>query len=217
MFFIIPGAGGLLFALSALGVNYGFRRDYFAKVYVEKLAKQMEENRRNKIKDLMDIMKASDYDEGVDQFNRLTQKFDAFKEILDKKLTRGELTHARYLGMAEQVYLSVLDNLNLISSAIKSMSVIDIEYIKDRTNILEENGDDNHRELDTLKARMKLFNQQKEKVHQLKTRNEEAMTQIDVTIVAIADMRTEDISASLDMESAMDELAKLAQRAKEYS
>jgi septal ring factor EnvC (AmiA/AmiB activator) len=145
--------------------------------------------------------------------------------MLQQKLNPTELTYGRYLGMAEQVYLGALDNLQNVANTLKMLTAIDLNYTKQRLQQLQNNGgnnggnNSNHgaKEIASLQERIALHQKQTEKVTTLLAQNEEAMTKIDVTIAAIADMRTEDGQATLDIETAMNELQRLASKAKEYS
>jgi hypothetical protein len=137
--------------------------------------------------------------------------------MLGEKLTPGELTYARYLGTAEQVYLSALDNLGAMAGLLRSAGAIDEPYVRQRMTQLQGQADvHSQRELQTLEQRLALRRTQLERVADLLARNEEAMTQMDVATAEIAAMRTGTKQASLDMETAMSELARLARRAKDY-
>jgi len=212
----VAGIGSLV-AAGVWATNIGLRRDYFAKKYVEEITQKMNERRRMAIKELSDALENVGFEHGQNQFKRSQQKFDTFKSMLDKKLNPSELTHVRYLGMAEQVYLSTLDNLIAISHIMHSISVIDADYVEERLDdISSDESAESGREVQALKERLALKDQQQDKVKKLLSQNEEALTKMDLTIAAIAEMRTDNRQASMDMESAMGELGRLAKRAKDY-
>ena len=58
--------------------------------------------------------------------------------------------------------------------------------------------------------------QQTGKIEGLLAQNEEALGRFDTAIAAIADMKTGAERATMDMESAMGELARIAKRARDY-
>jgi hypothetical protein len=217
---IAVAAGGVGVAFLSWLINYGFRRNAFANAYVKKLYDQMEEQRRLRKHHLKTALAEVKSIEGESQFKRLSQKFSTFESILKQKLNPGELTYGRYLGMAEQVYLGAIDNLQHVANTLKTVEVIDVDYINLRMkelNKIATLSNENRKELDALGERLALFKKQHEKVQTLLAQNEEAMTKIDITIAAIADMRTGDETASMDIETAMNELQRLAGRAKDYS
>jgi hypothetical protein len=211
-------AGGVSLALISWGVNYGYRQDAFASQYVRLLHARMEEQRLSRKKQLEESLHEVASEEGTSQYQRLSNKFDALQRILAKKLNPGELTYARYLGMAEQVYLGGLDNLQNVTHLLSTLKVIDIGYIKKRLGVLQASGNpEQHNEIEALRQRLELYEEQRQKINAMLAQNEEAMTKIDLTIAAITDMRTQDKHASMDIESAMNELQQLAARAKNYS
>jgi len=239
---LYPGALGILslaaatviggIPLIAIGIGSGSlagiswlthffaRKETFANEYVQKLYNKIEAKRQNHTKKLAAILDQVESEQGLSQFERLKVKFDTFGELLRDKLDPHEITFSRYMGMAEQVYSGSLDNLYDIANILKGVKIIDHELIESRMMELESNSDMTEkqmREFDTLKERLSLRDTQLEKIEHYFSQNEEAMTQIDQTIAAIAEMRTESERASMDLESAMNRLSDLAKRAKQYS
>lgn len=212
-------AGGLGIAGLALSTNFGFRREHFANSYIKQLYEKMEQERLERKRHLQLALNEVRSNEGLNQYKRLTEKFTAFQNLLGEKLTPGELTYGRYLGMAEQVYLAALDNLSAMVGTIKSMNVIDVKYIESRIEELSSKKDnpETKEELEALMERLKLKDTQHVKIQNLLSQNEKAMTKMDMTIAAIADMRTESTRATMDFEAAMSELQRLAHKAKDYS
>lgn len=222
-------AGGLGVAFISWLTNFSLRRDSFATDYVRQLQQRIEQQSEAKKRQLSKALAEVDSRQGEHQFKRFSDKFSAFQSMLAKKLNPGELTYGRYLGMAEQVYLGAIDNLQSIVDGLKAMQVIDVRYIETRIKELQplvKAGDKlkaqgledvNASELDSLLKRQEIYQSQKLKVDKLLTQNEAALTQLDLTIAAIAELRTTDNAASLDLETAMQELEKLAAKAQNYS
>jgi dsDNA-binding SOS-regulon protein len=122
--------------------------------------------------------------------------------------------------MAEQVYLSGLDNLQRIAHTLASIQAIDEDYVRSRILDLKrirEPSASKTQELESLQARLSLKDAQRAKVDQWLAQNEQAMTQIDSTMAAIAALDTVRGHATTDLETAMRELAELARRAPDYS
>jgi hypothetical protein len=207
---------GTLGAAAVWGANYSLGRERFAQRYIHQAMEQLERQRKVQAKDIRAALEETGSDEGTRQFARLGDKFAAFRRMLGERLSPGELTHARYLG-TEQVYLSALDNLGAIAALLRSAGAIDEAYVRERTRVLQGQGDaHSRRELQALEERLALRRTQLDRVADLLARNEEAMTQMDAATAEIAAMRTGAKQASVDMETAMNELARLARRAKDY-
>ncbi|MGH8673406.1 MAG: hypothetical protein ACREVG_03755 [Burkholderiales bacterium] len=216
-------AGAALAAGAAaigLGVNCVLRREAIAKEYVAVAHSQILAERTAMLQDLEDDLKKAGHEEAVRQFERFREKIRAFEEVLADKLQPGESTHARFLGIAEQVYLSGVDNLRGIVSAARSAAAIDERYIGKRIGALEGSSKRSaarERELAGLKEQLRVGSEQAAKIDGLLAQNEEALARFDTAIAAIADMKTGPERATMDMESAMSELARIAKRARDYA
>ena len=219
LFFTITGAFIALAGSTAL-VNFFFREQAIARRYLDALTAEFAAHRQKTLKNLnRELAEAAQLPElrghgvqGHEQMQRISKKYDHLRELLDRKLQKNELTYGRFLGAAEQVQLSVLDNLIHISALLGSIGSIDLAYIKQRQQdlrSLDTISDADKREFQTLKKRASLRQSQLGQVNQLLTENEESMTAMDETIAAVVAMRTGDKLASVDLETAMSHLRDL--------
>lgn len=153
-----------------------------------------------------------------EQLLALEQKRESLVKVLQRRLDAGELTYSRYLASAQQVYNSALHNLEEVAVASESISSIDVDYIERRlTELGPDDSDDasREREHETLQQRLELRNSQRRKIAQLLAQNESALTALNRTTTALADVpigkRPE------DAEAAMEALDELAARASQYA
>ena len=126
-------------------------------------------------------------------------------------------TVARYIGVAEQVYLNAIDNLREVYVALTAVSSIDAQYIDGRLRELHGNHGPDHaqqREAETLVERRKLLEEQLERVTNLMVDNEAMMTALDNTATKLADAKIGAGHATMDADTAMAELVRLAEGAK---
>jgi hypothetical protein len=223
----------LLGSMSAMGggvmnwvVNFFFRGDAFAKRYIQGRQeavvlqhRRLLETMQAELKQCRSIAGAEELSgQGVEQLEQIQGRLGNLQEILAGKVDRHELIYSRFLGVAEQVYLSVLDNLGDVIPVLKGVSAIDTEYISHRLNELrqiENPTDADREEVETITKRKALRDQQLQRVNVLLTRNEEAMTQMDDATAAVANMDTDEARASLDLETAIEELQRLAKLAQQ--
>lgn len=154
----------------------------------------------------------------AEQLAALQQKRDSLVKVLDVRLDAGELTYSRYLATSQQVYSSALHNLHEVAVAYESISTIDEGYIDRR--LLELGTDDSddqsgERERSTLESRRDLRNSQRRRIAQLLAQNESALTALNRTATALADVpigkRPEDADAALAA------LEELSDRAAQYA
>jgi DNA-binding transcriptional MerR regulator len=210
------GAVGLLSWL----VNYFARSKSFAGRYLERAHRALEERTRSRLEQLERELAELGLERGVHQLDAFGAKLANLKEILRRVLDVNELTYGRYLGIAEQVYLSAIDNLHEAALARQAIATIDLSYIDARLRELEKGAaphDEAASEIESLRARRELHAEQLAKVEELLAQNEVAMTQMDVAAAAIAAIKTGPRSARVDFETAMSELTRLADTAQRYS
>lgn len=213
-------ACGVGVGLGGLAFQYLFKRDAIAHSYIRRMQDLIGNKRQHLLAELSRKMHEQGPRGGVEQVEKLQVKFNALVDILGQKMDPGELTFGRYIGIAEQVFLSGIDNLDRAAGALTSIRSIDPDDLTRRIQALELAGKRapaQHQELITLRQRLELYDKQKQKIAMLMAQNEEAMTRLDLTAAAIADMKPIRGHASMDMESAMNELQALIKRASSYS
>lgn len=223
---VIAAIGGTTIGVGSWIVNFFLRGDTLAQKYIANIQQEMEEyKQRVTLRLVKDLEKwkwlpgAEDYvSQGICQFQDIQEKIVNFRDVLGKKLNPREVTFSRYLGSAEQVYLSVLDNLDKMATILASISTIDLSYIEDRLQALRKlktltGADEEERK--TLLERRKLRDDKLQEVNVLLTENEQAITEIGkatVSLVSITRSR-----ATVDMETARKQLEELASRAHQYA
>ena len=208
-------------------VHYCFNWAYHANKHMGKLTRRMQayqEWARTEIKRILHECESLGGVEkyaakGQMQFDEVVMKFNLFREILAKKLDPDELTYARFLASAEQVYLSTLDNLRDLVNYIKGIAAIGSDYEPDLARLKKSKDPtkSERKQLETLLERDDLKERQKQKVAELLALNEEALTEIDKTIAAFSETRIRKSQADVDINTAISELEALALRVKDYS
>jgi hypothetical protein len=236
---LYPLAAGLLGGLSALllgtpllpaliGGGIGFaawvfdntlRREHHANDYVSRLHEMLARRTQASLATLEAELQEVGESGGYEQLKRLKQKYEAFEGLLRRKLNPSELTFGRYLGMAEQLYLGGLDNLNTLSHIRRGLNAINLPHIQQRTEQIMRNGEIDEtekQEMEALSRRQALMLQQREQIATLLAQNETAMTKLDEVMASIAALNLGDRRATMDIEEAMLELEELARRSGEY-
>lgn len=155
------------------------------------------------------------------QFPMVNSKFEGFKSLLADKFAPTEITYGRYLGSGEQIYLSVLDQLNQVVTLFKSIEATDLKYTKNRMDDLRKNltslSSDDRDELVALEKRVKIMEDSIREIDRILSRNEEGLTALDLARSSIASIKTAKGQATAQLPDAIKDLEELAQRAKQYS
>ena len=215
-----------IIALSALGLGatvglgswiweFAVKGSEHANDFVHRYRKELEHRRQEALESLVSELTSIGNQEGLRQIHSFRTKYDIFVDVLDRKLTPGELTYNRYLSIAEQVFLGGLDNLESAAIALKSISAIDIKHLESEISRLQQSA--GNEKLQILEDRLKLRDEQIERVEALMLNNEKALTQLDQVSTKIAMINTQQGRSQMDLEDAMKELRRLIQRADNYS
>ncbi|MBN1183112.1 MAG: hypothetical protein JXB49_12540 [Bacteroidales bacterium] len=219
VFLLLLGIIGL--GLFSFIIQFYFRAKTFKSEYTSYLhnllQKQTDKKRTNLKKDLQEMK----CEQGAKQMDQFQHKFDTLLEILKTKFDESQLTYSRYYSIAQEVFLSGIDNLTSILMALKTLKSIDINYINERLLALDKEKDKNmsiKKEYDALHRSLASHKEQETLVKELLAENESAMTQIDEASIAISKIeRTLDKEAEIDMENSMKSLQEMTHRTKEYN
>lgn len=222
------GFGTLFVSLGSAVVNIFFRNDAIAGRYIDKLNKKLKAYEAKILetleKDLQQLatIKGAELlaDQGAEQYKKIRLKYHNVRDLLEQKFDSGEMTYGRFAGSAEQVYLSALDNLKQVASTLKSVSSIDLTYIEKKLADLTRKPSKSvadKKEMDALQKRLSLWEEQVNRVNELLSMNEEAMTRMEEVSSAISALNTGSKFASTDLETAMEQLQELARRAPVYN
>ncbi|NVJ58991.1 MAG: hypothetical protein HWE27_01310 [Gammaproteobacteria bacterium] len=220
IFFGLSLLTGSILGLGILAYGLGWAYKYFIgrgeleKKYLEQVRERIHQASIEKLNQLKSGLKDLNGDHVSEQLNLLQSKFDSFSDILKQRFQEGEMTYLRYRGIAEQVYLSALDNIEDIYIALKSISTIDEARIK--ASIEQNRTEGNLEKIEALTRRLELLEEQKQRISRLSTDNEKALTEIDKVSVKLAMTRTQKGQAETDLDYAMDELARIADKVNLY-
>lgn len=211
----VAAAGGLL-AVGGWAINQFFRRDKLAGRYVQAMREKMLSEHSQAVEKLEHGLREISSKAGLAQLRRAREKFESFRTVLGSKMNPDEITFGRYLGIAEQVYFAVLDNLERVINVSRSSRAIDVEYTRKRRDelvALSERDSAEEIELQTLTERLELAGTQHRNMKDWLAANEQAMTQLDNAAMQLAAIETQRGRSSVNLETSMAELQRLANNA----
>jgi hypothetical protein len=179
---------------------------------------RVEEVDQEEIAALRAQLEPLDDSQPAEQLDALLQKRQSLINVLQRRLDAGELTYARYLSTSQQVFSSALGNLHEVAVANESISTINETYIDRRLAELADDDSDlesAERERATLERRREMRTSQRRRIAQLLAQNESALTALDRTTTALADVPIG--KKPENAEAAMAALEELADRAVKYA
>jgi hypothetical protein len=149
---------------------------------------------------------------GLAQLSQLETKFSAFSQVLDMQFDRDELTHKRYLTVAEQLYFGAIDNLRTVTTLQLGMQAIDVESIQQN---LRKSDLDPARQ-DALQQRLNIYQQSAQREQSILASNEQVMTKLDEVTSRLSAIQSREGLSSLKLDSAMREIRHLIERVDDY-
>lgn len=205
-------------AATALAVNVFLRHDRIASSYLQALRQKLAAEREERLADLASDLTEVSSVEGIRQLGRFVEKIETFQSVLQEKLSPRELTFERFFAIAEAVFLAGIDNLRAVHLAMKALGAIDEPYLHDRIGALESGAESQtpSMELKGLRDQLAQAGALHARVRERLGENELALAELDRATAAIGDMRTGSSRPTMDMETAMAELARIAERSSQY-
>jgi hypothetical protein len=204
--------GGSVLSLAALIAEISARHDVNALRIIREATKRIEAERSNLVKTLEGELNEFDMPIAADQLRGFKNAFERFQDVLDDRFSATELTYARYLGVAEKVFLGGLDNLRNIVILRKALSNIDSEVLRYRLEGASIDPVERH----ALQERLNSYESSENEIEKLLVTNERALTTLDRVTQTLAMTQVGAGSSESDTEAAMVELETLSERLAEY-
>jgi len=218
----IPIIGGaLLLGGGAWAWKRFFKGDKFFDQYRNHLRQLLDEDTERRRIELQQSLDAYGNKHACEQLEQFQNKIKVFIEILDMKFPdKNQLTYNRYYTIAQEVFLSGIDNLNEVLLIHKTLDAIDMNYIERSLMRIESREQDaaTKRERSSLLQSRQNYRDQEKDIKNLMAQNEEALSKLDEAIVQVQDIkRSANNEGQLDMEASMEQLHRMSQQSYKFS
>jgi len=216
MFFTLPTAAlvtitGVSMGAASWAFNFFGKKDANMQVYYDDLHERFEALKARQTKTLISDLCGLDCPQGSEQVDQFDKKIETLREILGRVMSTSELTYSRFMGTAEEVFKTGIQNLGRIVNLLTSIRSLNRNEVVEKVTSLEKKGDDRSRSeqtlLDAYKRRLAEYNSVTEEVAQLLAENEQAITAIGEAATAAA--RISDREAGMSPEDRMRETREL--------
>lgn len=198
-----------------------FRGDKFIDQYRDHLRKLLDEDSERRRSELQQALDAYGNSHASEQLEQFQNKIRVFIEILNLKFPdKSQLTYNRYYTIAQEVFLSGIDNLNEVLLIHRTLDAIDLDYIDRSLQRLDKREQDAaaKRERSSLLQSRQQYYDQQEELKNLMTQNEEALSKLDEAIVQVQDIRrSQNNESKTDMEASIEQLHRMAQQSYKFS
>ncbi|MDJ0907758.1 MAG: hypothetical protein QNI99_01085 [Woeseiaceae bacterium] len=153
----VVSIAGLLLIPAGFLASYRFRYAEYSKRFVQAVDDAIERNRKRRegeiradLYDIANTLPAKDESgdlaaEALTQFGRIHDKFELFLDVLNRKLQTSELAYARFHGIANDFFMTVMEHLNRTGDALKLASQSDADDVREQQlasvrDMLEQNA-----------------------------------------------------------------------------
>jgi hypothetical protein len=198
-----------------------FNGDKFFDQYRDHLRQLLDEDTERRRRELQQSLDAYGNKHACEQLEQFQNKIKVFIEILNTKFPdKKQLTYNRYYTIAQEVFLSGIDNLNEVLLIHRTLDAIDLDYIERSLQRLEQREQDAaaKRERSSLLLSRQQYQEQQQDIKNLMAQNEEALSKLDEAIVQVQDIkRSANNESQLDMEASIEQLHRMAQQSYKFS
>lgn len=207
--------GGATLAAGGFLTEFAVRRETNVKAIILEATHKMEREREQIIASLQQEIDEKTLPGARNQLEDFKAKFATFVDVLDDRFNPGELTFIRYMSVAEQVYLSALDNLRnavISSKAIQSTNPLEL------TNRLEKLGTTANDDIQRAALNQRLYGYQEttKDIADLIALNEKALAVLEGVTHKLARTQVTKGMADSDTESAVEELGRMGAMLAQY-
>lgn len=216
------GFTGIITGLIALGASvsiggfttlFALKREENIKKIMSQITQEMEQRRELIVRDLKDNIAQFNLRKAEVQLESFQSHFATFVDVLDDRFHPTELTFLRYMNVAEQVYLSGMDNLRDAVISHKAVNATDIQELEARLKRDSLHAD----ERESIEKRVSSYHNTLKQIDDLMLMNEKALATLDQVTHKLAKTQTNASMADSDTESAIDELQRLGNMLSQYS
>lgn len=209
--FLLVSGALLIGSVGWFTLNFFGGYDTHRYRYFEHLRQQMHEQNQRKLEDVSNFLGSHQYRDGANQVQKVQDSMASFVEVLRSKYQPTELAYTHYLGVAEKVQLTVLENLEQIVVELKAIGSIDIDYVEDRLaelSKLKVLSEVQQSEQKSLTERRDLYTCHKQGIERLLAMNEEAITELEKFASNVARSSTNG-NALQELESALQRISEV--------
>jgi len=182
---VIGGIFGLAGVASATLWWWMYRR---SPEHVTALEVADQELRRTSSLELQGSLRRLGVDQAANQIGQLTEKLHAYSDVLQMRFSGEPEIMDQYMESALHLHQSAYRNLESVAAMAKSVESIDMPNIKERLDELQEQGKTDSSEVDTLHEREALYLLQHQRIDELVTKNEKALTALSDAATTISNI-----------------------------
>lgn len=217
---VLSGVDATSLSMATLGILVGFffwawgysrRRDQHAALIMKERAAHLVQKRDRELERLEATLQGDVATQASEQIRDLRVGFDAFKNVLEQKLSSGELGYQRFRVVLEELFLSSLDNLEHAVERLHAALAIGIDQVDARIRHIEAVGDDpNSMELIDLQRARTRYGALTESAKELFEQNNSVLATLQLSCARVTSMQAHRSKARKELDAVLTEVSSLA-------
>lgn len=215
----VSGVDVISVSMAAIGIvvglffwvwGYVHRRDQHAALIMKERASYLMQKRDQELTRLEAGLEGDVATEASEQIRELRLGFDAFKNVLDQKLSGAELGYQRFSVVLEELFLSSLDNLEHAVERLHAALAIGVDEVDERIRDIEAVGDDpNSMELIELQRARTRYGALTESARELFEQNKIVLETLQLSCARVTGMHAHRAKARKELDAVLIEVSSL--------
>jgi hypothetical protein len=216
---VVSGIDAISVSMTAVGITLGLfswawgyarRRDQHAALIMKERASHLMHKREQELLRLEDRLQGDGAAEAYAQIRELRVGFDAFKNVLEQKLSSGELGYQRFRVVLEELFLSSLDNLEHAVERLHAALAIGIDEVDERIRQIEAIGDDpDSMEIIELRRARTRYAALTESARELFEKNKTVLATLQLSSARVTSMQAHRAKARKELDAVLNEVSSL--------
>ena len=207
---VCMAALGMLTGLLFWAWGYARRRDQHAALIMRERAAHLMQKRDQELVRLEATLESDGTAEACTQIRELRAGFEAFKNVLEQRLSSGELGYQRFRIVLEELFLSSLDNLEHAVERLHAALAIGIDGVEARIRHIETVGDDpNSMELIELERARTRYEALTESARELFEQNKLVLETLQLSCAKVTSMEAHRSKARKELDAVLADVASL--------
>lgn len=216
---VVSGVDVASVSMAVLGIFTGLlfwmwgyvrRRDQHAALIMKERAAHLMHKRDQELVRLETTLESDGSAEAFEQIRELRAGFDAFRNVLEQRLSSGELGYHQFRIVLEELFLSSLDNLEHAVERLHAALAIGIERVDARIRHIETVGDDpNSMELIELQRARTRYEALTESARELFEQNKLVLETLQLSCAKVTSMESHRSKARKELDAVLADVASL--------
>lgn len=156
----------------------------------------------------------------INQLERTREKFERFRNILNEKFDKEEITYSKFFATVEQVYKVIMENMAKIENKFQGIGGSDYDYLVKRLESIEKMSAHTQTQVEEMSAirhKKGMVKKELKTISEIIAVNEEVISSLDKILIETSNLNTTSTTLDVSSDFARKELEELIKNARMYN